>query len=76
MTTNLPRLNLTLPVEMMATIQAMAKNSGESASAVARRLLDQALEVDEDAYYIKLIEDRKLTNTKLYTHEEAWGIEK
>ncbi len=51
MPTQQPRLNLTLDAEMMKMIEGLAKKDKQSLSFTAKKLLLQALELQEDIYF-------------------------
>lgn len=76
MPTELPRLNLTLPEELMADLQTIAKRQGETMSTIARQFLRQGIEMDEDIYYARLVEERdqahKKSGEKHLSHDEFW----
>ena len=75
MATELPRLNLTLPVDVMEGLQSLAGQRGETLSNVARSLLREALQRDEDAYYAQMVKtlDAEQGGKPLLTHKDVWA---
>ena len=74
MPTNNPRLNVTLSPESMGMLANMAKADGKSMSAVARELIENLLEHEDDAYYVELSEKRLAENNPKYSLEEVKKI--
>lgn len=72
MPTQNPRLNLTLNDDIMKSLNALAKKSKQTVSAVAKKLLEDALETQEDIYFSRLANERDTENTKWISHEEVW----
>lgn len=72
MATKHPRINVTLDPETAKFLAFMAAKQNKSTSAVARDLIEQAIETDEDAYWIKVAEERIQSGEKYISHEEAW----
>ena len=68
-----PRLNITLDAEQLKLISKLARKEKRSRSAVAKNLIEQALDMLEDMALSQISEKRLKTNKKLYTHKEVWG---
>lgn len=64
-----PRLNITLSEESLSILSSMSKAEGKSMSAIAREFIENMLEYEDDAYYVKLSESRK--NEPTISHEEV-----
>ncbi|MFN7402066.1 MAG: ribbon-helix-helix protein, CopG family [Alphaproteobacteria bacterium] len=72
MTTRNPRINVTVDDETAAILALIAKKQKKTISAAARELIEKALEVDEDAYWLKLAETREAETTQWISHKEFW----
>ena len=77
MATKLPRLNVVLEKPLYAELRNAAHRDGLSASAKARDLIREALEVQEDAYFSQLAGERlKGSKGHFLTHDQVWGRKK
>ena len=72
MPTQQPRLNLTLDAPMMQMIAKLAKKGHQSRALVAKNLIAQALELQEDLYFSTLANAREKDNSPWVSHEEIW----
>ena len=61
MPTRLPRLNVVMERPLYDAVSRVAKRDGMSRSLKARDLLREALETDEDAYWLRRAELREKT---------------
>lgn len=74
MPTNKPRLNLTLNPDDMDMLAHFATKEAKSIAAVARDLIEEALELREDYMLAKLADQRMKEDTGTYhSHDEVWG---
>jgi len=75
MPTKNPRLTAVLEKPLYRWLQKRARREGVSLSLLVRDLLREAYEREEDAYWVKIGEERLQTYDpdKAYTHEQAWG---
>jgi len=69
-----PRLVTVLEKPLYQRIKQAARAEGVSLSAKVRDLLREAMELEEDAYWVKEGEKRLATfdRSKALTHEEVW----
>ena len=67
-----PRLNITLEPEYIGVLSTMANKSDQSVSAVAKMLILQALELQEDMYFSELAEKREGQTKKWFSEKDAW----
>jgi predicted DNA-binding protein len=72
MTTKHPRLNVTLSPEHLGMLSFRAKKKSASLSAMARELIEIALELEEDYHLSQLANEREKTHTKWVSHHDAW----
>lgn len=74
MPTKHPRLNVVLEPPMFRSIEQLAKRDGVSLSLKARDLIREALELYEDAYWVKEAEARYKTFSRAtaLTHDQVW----
>lgn len=71
MTTLKKRIQITLNTEAEKFISAISKRDKMPVGTKAAQLIEMALEIEEDAYWGKMAEER-LKNTKtFYTHEQV-----
>jgi hypothetical protein len=69
-----PRIVTVLEKPLYQRIKQAARAEGVSLSAKVRDLLREAMELEEDAYWVKEGEKRLATfdRSKALTHEEVW----
>jgi predicted DNA-binding protein len=73
MPTDNPRLNLTLDPDLAKTLAMISKKRQKPMARVARDLIEQALEDQED-YALSQIANRRLeTMSKTIPHDEVWA---
>jgi predicted DNA-binding protein len=72
MATKHPRINVTLDKETAKYLGLMAKKRKKTISATAKELIAQALEDSEDAYWLKIAEERRREGGKTISHAEFW----
>ncbi len=73
MPTKNPRLNVVVEAPLYRTIKNLAKRNGLSLSLEARELLREAVELDEDAYWVEKAHARAKTFGKGLSHSQTWG---
>jgi predicted DNA-binding protein len=74
MTTQNPRLQVTLDTETNGLLAAIASKEDKSMSSIAAELIRNALELREDSYLSSISNQRIAEdNGKRYSHDEAWG---
>jgi len=73
MTTDKPRLQVTLDKEMQGLIATIAKRDNKSQSAVAVDLMRQAAELQEDYYFSELADKRLAENNPRLDHDDVWS---
>lgn len=67
-----PRVNVTFDESSAGLISALAEYENKSLSNIVRDLTLEALELREDLYLSKIAQKLEQSNTKTYSHEEAW----
>ena len=72
MATKHPRINFTASPETAHILGLMAKQKGKSVSAIANSLIEQAIEDQEDAYWLKIAHERATSGEPYLSHEEVW----
>ncbi len=72
MTTKHPRLNITLNPEGMGLLTLLAEREDKSLSAIAKELIEEALELREDIYLSRLASKRDTPDAVWVSHEDAW----
>lgn len=72
MTTKHPRLNITLNSEHMGLLSHLAAQEEKSLSALARDLIEEALELREDVYFSRIAAQRDTPDAAWVSHEDAW----
>ena len=73
MSTAKSRINVSVSDDIKAALIALAKRDQVPTATKAVRLIEMALELEEDEYWDKLASERDQKNTKFYTHAEVWG---
>lgn len=72
MTTKHPRLNVTLNPEQMGLVAELATRDEKSLSAIAKELIEEALELREDIYFSRIAAERDTPDAVWVSHEDAW----
>jgi predicted DNA-binding protein len=72
MPTSKKRLNLTLPEDLEEMLTALAKRDKVSVASVATKLIQTAIEIEEDAVWARLAAERDTPDAKFISHEEFW----
>jgi predicted DNA-binding protein len=72
MTTAIPRINIALGADDLSYVKQLAKRYKTSISKICADLIQRQLEEDEDAYWIKLMEEENIDNQKTISAEEVW----
>jgi len=72
--TTSPRVNVVLEKPLYQRLRRLAAKDGVSLSTKVRDLIREALEEYEDAYLVRLAEERERTfdRAKALTHEQVW----
>lgn len=74
MATKHPRINIALEEPLYARIQELARVKGFSLSMVARELIKDAIEIEEDSLLTSFAEERdtNFDTSQALSHEEVW----
>ena len=72
MSTTKTRINISLPDEIKEALQELAKRDRMPEATKAARLLEVALEVEEDLFWNQIAEKRDKKQTRFITHASAW----
>ena len=72
MPTTKTRINISLPDEVKEALSKLAKRDRIPEATKAARLLEVALEVEEDLFWNKIAEKRDKKQTRFITHASAW----
>ena len=72
MPTTKTRINISLPDEVKEALSKLAKRDRIPEATKAARLLEVALEVEEDLFWNQIAEKRDKKQTRFITHASAW----
>jgi hypothetical protein len=72
MPTTKKRINITIDDATYAAIERLAEESEESISRTSLRLIEEALEYQEDRYFSKVADARLRKRQSRVSHDEAW----
>jgi len=72
MATTKYRLNISLPDDVKQALEALAKRDKMSTATKAERLLELALELEEDEYFNQLALKRDTKDARYIPHNQAW----
>ena len=74
MPTKNPRINVAVEKSIYSIIETLAKEKGVSMSMITRKLIKEALEIQEDMVLASFAEEREKTfdKDKSLSHEEVW----
>lgn len=72
MPTTKKRLNITLNDDTYEVLEKLASKRDQSMSALGRKLIEHALELQEDLYFSKIADERLERGEERLAHEKAW----
>ncbi len=67
------RINISLPDEVKETLQKLAKRDCVPEATKAARLLEVAIEMEEDLFWNEIAEARDKKQAKFISHASAWA---
>jgi len=73
MPTSKKRINITLPEDLEEVLIGFAKRDKVPVASKVIELLKVALEIEEDAVWTALAEERDTPDAEWISHEEFWG---
>jgi predicted DNA-binding protein len=73
MPTRKKRLNITLPKHIAVYLKMIAMRDDVPQATKAAELLEKALEIEEDAFFSRLADERVRKNKKFISHKEFWS---
>ncbi len=73
MPTTKHRINITTSKSTEEILKLSAKRDGMSVAGKVTKLLEEALEREEDLLWVQLIKERTAKKVKLLTHKQVWG---
>ena len=68
------RINISLSRTAERTLVRLAKRERVPLASAAARLLEHALEVEEDEVWDMLVNTRDTKNAKFVAHQDAWAL--
>jgi len=66
------RVNISLPDEVKEALEKLAKRDRIPEATKAARLLEIAIEMEEDLFWNEIAEERDKKQTKFISHAVAW----
>lgn len=66
------RINITLPEDVREALSSLAKRDSMPEATKAARLLELALELEEDLFWNNMAEKRDVKHAKYVSHARAW----
>lgn len=73
MATTKKRINISVSDEVEQAVATLASRDNMPQATKAAELLRLALEIEEDAYFAKVAEERMKEGGNRYSHAEAWS---
>lgn len=68
------RLSATFPKDLANDLEELSKFTDKSISSIIVEKVKVALDLDEDAYWLKIVEEREKDGEESYlSHEEVWA---
>lgn len=68
------RLSATFPEDLANDLEELSKFTDKSISSIIVEKVKVALDLDEDAYWLKIVEEREKDGEESYlSHEEVWA---
>ena len=72
MPTKNQRINITTNEKLMSNITLIAKQEKKTVPALAKELIEEALDKREDMYLSTVANSREIENAKVMQHIEVW----
>ena len=66
------RINLTLDDELYSALNRLSKSKKETLSGTSLKLIERALELEEDLYYSRISDQRLASGEKRIPHKKVW----
>ena len=67
------RINITVDDDLYRSLNKLSKKEKSSLSSVSLRLIEKAVELEEDLYFSRLADERLSKKEKRVAHDKAWG---
>ena len=68
-----PRINITLEPDLMNRVSELAKFRNESLSSIAKELIAEAIELQEDRILSHIANSRDKSNYDIISEDDAWS---
>ena len=72
MPTSKKRINISVPKDTEEILELLAKRDKKPVATVALQLIEIALEIEEDAVWAEIADERDQPGVKYISHEEMW----
>ena len=72
MPTSKKRINISVPKDTEEILELLAKRDKKPIATVALQLIETALEIEEDAVWAEIADERDQPGVKYISHEEMW----
>ena len=72
MPTSKKRINISVPTDIEEILKILAKQGGKPIAAIALHLIEVALEIEEDAVWAEIADERDQPGVKYISHEQMW----
>ena len=72
MPTTKKRINITIDDELYRSLDKLSKKENGTLSSVSLRLIERAVELEEDLYFSRQAEKRLAKNEKRVPHSKVW----
>ena len=72
MATTKTRINISVSRRVRDTLELLAKRDEQPLATKAERLLEEALELEEDVALARILDARDRKGAKFISHEKAW----
>ena len=66
------RINITVDDDLYRSLNKLSKKEKSSLSSVSLRLIEKAVELEEDLYFSRIADERLSKNQKRVPHDKAW----
>ena len=66
------RINITLDDEVYSALVELSEKRAKSISSVSLSLIETALELQEDRYFSRIVDERLEKKEKRVSHSKAW----
>jgi predicted DNA-binding protein len=66
------RINLSLDDQLYSALEKLCKRNNDTLAGLSTKLIERAMEIEEDQYFSRIADKRLEANEKRLSHKKAW----